>query len=93
MTLQEEVLQSLEVSRFFQPDFCLEILKEAKKHGIDTTIETSGYTTPNVIEKMSAYIGQLIWDIKGVSDDIYKEYTGVDFSTIKNNLLYAIKKE
>jgi len=73
-----------------QYDFSCEILKEAKKLGIRTAVETSGYCDES-IEEISRYVDLWLYDIKLFSEDDHIEYTGVSNKKILENLHYLDK--
>lgn len=56
-----------------QADELIEVLKELKKSGINTAIETNG--SSNRLPEISEYIDYLIMDIKQPDDVIHKKYT------------------
>lgn len=69
-----------------QPEFCLEVLKIAKKNKLHTCIETCGYSKWNNILKISDYCDLFLYDIKLTDTDIHKKYTGVNNELILENL-------
>ena len=46
-----------------QHEFLLELLKESKKRGIHTTLDTSGYGEQEIFEKISKYVDLFLYDI------------------------------
>lgn len=70
-----------------QYDFSLEILKKAKKAGIHTAIETSGYCYRELIE-ISRYVDLWLFDIKLFSESEHIKYAGVSNEIILKNLYY-----
>ena len=60
-----------------QPDFLAELLKACHAHGLHTAIDTSGFTTKNVAEKILPHVDLLLLDIKSYNKDTYKNVTGV----------------
>ncbi|MBZ4688426.1 MAG: glycyl-radical enzyme activating protein family [Clostridiales bacterium] len=69
-----------------QSEFVHELLKECKKRGIDTAIETSGYGCWNDLEKICRYSNLIFYDIKCMDPDKHKKYTGVRNELILDNL-------
>lgn len=59
-----------------QPEFTLNLLRGAKEHGISTAIESMGYASYDVIDQILPYLDQYLLDIKHVSSDKHKEFTG-----------------
>ena len=70
----------------FQPEFCLDILRLAKKNNIHTCIETCGYTTEETIIKTAEYTNLYLFDYKETNSALHKEFTGADNTLIINNL-------
>lgn len=73
-----------------QPDFLLELFKEAKSKGIHTCLDTSGAVyNPNNTEKIDEilkYTDLVMLDIKHIDSDFHKSLTGVENENI---LLFA----
>jgi pyruvate-formate lyase-activating enzyme len=61
-----------------QPDFALALLKLAKKSGITTAVESTGYASFETIEKLLPYIDTYLLDIKHFDSDKHKAATGKD---------------
>ncbi|AYD40534.1 glycyl-radical enzyme activating protein [Clostridium fermenticellae] len=70
-----------------QSNFLLEILKECKDFGINTSIETSGYGSYSVLEEASNYLDTIHFDIKHMNEIKHKELTGVSNKLISDNLI------
>lgn len=71
---------------FFQPEFALDLLRAAKKEGINTAVETSGATSSKVIEEAAKYVDLFLFDYKITGEDAHKKYTGVSQVPISENL-------
>jgi len=70
-----------------QYDFSYEVLKEAKKLGMHTAIETSGYCNKS-LEEINRYVDIWLYDIKMFSEDEHIKYTGVSNKKIFENISY-----
>ncbi len=70
-----------------QPEFATELLKACKEKGWHTAIETTGYTSKEVIDKVFPWIDLALTDIKAINPKIHKENTGVDNTPILENLI------
>lgn len=68
-----------------QPDFALALLQMAKRNGINTAVESTGYAKYETIEKLLPYIDTYLLDIKHINTDKHKEFTGKDNSLILEN--------
>lgn len=67
-------------------EFTLQILKELKKENIHTCLETSGFASINVIEKLMPYVDLFLYDIKEFDPELHLKFTGVDNKLILENL-------
>ncbi len=70
----------------YQPDFTLALLKSARKIGIHTALDTSGYADPKAVESILPYVNLFLYDIKHLDSSLHRKYTGVDNTLILNNL-------
>lgn len=70
-----------------QYDFSLSVLKKAKENGLNTAIETCGYTEKSLFE-ISEYVDIWLYDIKLLDNDMHKKHTGVPNEKILENLKY-----
>jgi pyruvate formate lyase activating enzyme len=73
---------------FSQKEFTLELLKECKKHGLNTAIETCLYVDRKTLEQFLPYIDLLIADFKVFDSELHNLYTGQDNTMIKDNFVY-----
>lgn len=76
----------------FQSDFATELLKECKRVGINTAIETSGMTREDSILKMAEYVDLFLFDLKHMDTDRHYELTGVHNKQILSNLQELLKR-
>ena len=67
-------------------DFTLQLLKEAKKHDLNTAIETSGFARWEDILKITPYVDLFLYDFKETDNDLHKKFTGVGNELILKNL-------
>ena len=67
----------------------IELLKQCKKKGISTAVETCGYIPKEILEQAVDYVDLFLWDVKDTDDNRHKEYTGVSNKKIIENLLLA----
>lgn len=68
-----------------QPDFALALLQLAKRNGINTAVESTGYAPFETIEKLLPYIDTYLLDIKHMNGEKHKEFTGKDNALILEN--------
>ena len=68
-----------------QAKFTYQLLREAKKLGINTAIETTGYGKTEDFIKIAGKLDYLIMDIKVLDDEVHKKVTGVSNELILKN--------
>ncbi len=73
---------------FFQKEFCLALLKELKKNGIHTVVETCGYVAPETLSAAMPYVDLFYFDLKHLDPNIHKAFTGTDNRLILENLTF-----
>ena len=59
-----------------QPRFAARLLHEAKKMGVHTTIDTSGFLGRNVTDEMLSDIDLVLLDVKSGDEETYRRVTG-----------------
>ena len=69
-----------------QIDFLEEILKECKKNGIQTAIDTAGQVPFEYFERIIPYTDLFLYDVKCLDAEKHKHYTGVENGLILKNL-------
>lgn len=68
-----------------QADFAINLLKEAKRHGIRTAIETCGCVEWSTLEQACHLLNNVIYDIKCFDASKHKRHTGVTNEQILSN--------
>lgn len=68
-----------------QPEFCLELLKEARNHGLHTALDTSGHAPPSWVEAVLPYVDLVLLDIKHTDPEAHRNATGVSNTLILEN--------
>ncbi len=68
-----------------QHEFALALLREGKRHHINTTIETCGCYPYGHLYEACKHLDKLIFDIKSLNPVKHKEFTGVDNALILKN--------
>ncbi|MEM3550220.1 MAG: glycyl-radical enzyme activating protein [Candidatus Bathyarchaeia archaeon] len=74
-----------------QWEFTLELLKECKRRGIHTCVESELHTNWAVVEKILPYTDLFLTDIKIMDPIKHKEYTGVSNELILENIIKIAK--
>ncbi len=75
-----------------QADFCAQLLKELKEEGIHTAVDTCGYVTKDIIDKVAQYTDLFLYDIKAMDEDVHIKCTGKSNVKILENLKYIDSK-
>lgn len=71
---------------FFQPDFLLSLLTECRKNRVHATVDTSGFTSGEILDRIAPFVDLFLYDLKCLDDSIHQEFTGVSNSIILENL-------
>ena len=66
--------------------FVNKLLKECQMEGINTAIETSGYTSRGILEEALSYIDLVLFDVKHLTPMAHKKGTGRSNKRILENL-------
>ena len=69
-----------------QAEFLANVLKECKKNGIHTAVDTAGNVPWSSFEKILPYTDLFLYDIKTMNNITHKKYTGAENHLILNNL-------
>ncbi|UCC10982.1 MAG: glycyl-radical enzyme activating protein [candidate division WOR-3 bacterium] len=69
-----------------QPQFTRALLKDCKKKGIHTVLDTCGYADPEILQEVSEFVDLFLFDVKIMDDEKHKHYTGVSNQQIFYNL-------
>lgn len=70
----------------YQPEFCLALLKESKNNNINTCIETSGYSSAEVIKSIIPYTDTFLFDYKLYDDKLHIQNIKVSNKSILESL-------
>lgn len=74
-----------------QPEAAINLLMSCKQRGINTAIETSGYTSLNVIQTIAEYVDLFLFDVKHMNTEKHYEGTGVHNEQILTNLKWLLE--
>ena len=69
-----------------QTEFAKQLLIEAKNNGLNTCLETCGYTEWKNLEEILPFVDTFLWDYKESDEILHKRYTGVYPKLILDNL-------
>lgn len=68
-----------------QPDFLAALLAACRREGISTAVDTAGCVSFARFEKVLPYTDLFLYDIKCISPELHREYTGADNARILEN--------
>jgi pyruvate formate lyase activating enzyme len=68
-----------------QPDFAVELLKACQDYGINTAIETTGFTSFDIIQRYLPYIDTFLMDIKHMDSKKHEQFTSQPNELILEN--------
>lgn len=71
-----------------QSDFCARLLERLKAKGINTAVDTCGYVSKEVIDKVLPYTDVFLYDVKAFDESVHEQGTGVKNDIILKNLEY-----
>ena len=74
-----------------QIDFLEEILKECKKNGLHTAVDTAGHVPFSYFERILPYTDLFLYDIKCLDSEKHEKFTGVKNERILENLEGLLK--
>lgn len=74
-----------------QPEFALNVLMACKQRGINTAMETCGYTKRDAILKIAEFIDLFLFDLKHINSEHHYELTGVRNEWILENFTALIE--
>lgn len=69
-----------------QPEFLLTLLKESRRRGIHTAVDTSGYAPAEDFEMIYREVELFLYDIKLMDDSEHRKFVGVSNQLILDNL-------
>jgi pyruvate formate lyase activating enzyme len=69
----------------YQPEFIFALLRGCKERGVSTALDTSGYASWETISRVLEYVDLVLYDIKTLSSELHKRYTGVANKSIIEN--------
>jgi len=78
-----------------QSDFAIGILRACKEKGYHTAVDTCGYVSAKVIEKVAEFVDLFLYDIKHPDESEHLNYTNAELAPILKNLklMVNLKKQ
>lgn len=74
-----------------QPEFTERFLKKCKENGISTALDTCGYASYKIYERLLPYVDLILLDIKVIDSEKHKEFTSVPNEKILKNAILISK--
>ncbi len=71
-----------------QAEFCAELLRELKRSGVSTAVDTCGAVPRSAFDRVLPYTDLFLYDVKAADDDVHRRYTGHSNRQILENLRY-----
>lgn len=69
-----------------QPDFLFALLNQCKGRQIHTTVDTSCYAEPEIVERISEKTDLFLCDLKHMDNETHERFTGVQNNLILDNI-------
>jgi pyruvate formate lyase activating enzyme len=69
-----------------QHEFLVELLEECGKKNIHRVVDTTGFTSASILERVSRSVDLFLYDLKTLDDEKHRAYTGVSNRLILENL-------
>lgn len=71
-----------------QTDFCVSLLKELKSQGIHTAVDTCGFVSKEILDRIMPYTDIFLYDLKAYDENAHIKCTGQSNKIILDNLKY-----
>lgn len=75
-----------------QPDFAVEVAEKCAARGISVFIDTCGFVSREVFERVIPYTDRFLYDVKAIDPEVHRRCTGKDNRIILNNLVYLCER-
>ena len=76
-----------------QPDFVAELFKKCRENSVHTCADTSGFGSPEAMNKVLEYTDLVYFDLKHLDPARHNELTGVPLEPILRNLKTIVARE
>ena len=73
-----------------QVNFIEKFLRKCKEAGFHTALDTCGYTSKKIFERLLPYVDLVLYDLKEIDSNKHKEFTGVPNELILENAIWLI---
>ncbi|MEM4735857.1 MAG: glycyl-radical enzyme activating protein [Candidatus Thorarchaeota archaeon] len=69
----------------YQPDFLIDSARLARDNGLHVAVETSGYCSAEVFERLLGVVDLVLYDLKQIDPSLHLRFTGVSLDRILSN--------
>ena len=69
-----------------QPGFVEEFMRICREGGLQVALDTSGYSSPEILERLSRHADMVLLDLKVMDPGRHRELTGVDIGPVLNSV-------
>jgi len=69
-----------------QFEYLEEALRACREKSIHTAVDTTGYASPEILQRVAAFTDIFLYDLKSMDEAVHKEFTGVSNELILSNL-------
>ncbi|MEA3308692.1 MAG: AmmeMemoRadiSam system radical SAM enzyme [Chloroflexota bacterium] len=66
--------------------------KLAHEHGIKNVYVSNGFMTIDALERIAPYLDGINVDLKGFTEELYRDYCGARLAPIKRNIAYLVQE-
>jgi pyruvate formate lyase activating enzyme len=77
----------------YQPDFVIEVAKGLKKEDVHVALDTCGYCSQKILEKILPHVDLVLYDLKLMDSEKHLEFTGVPIQLILENARIITEKK
>ena len=74
-----------------QADACVELLKRLKENGVHTAVDTCGFISKAILDKVIPYTDIFLYDIKSFDEETHKRYLYTMITRAKEKLVLITK--
>lgn len=71
-------------------EFLLALLKACREHGVHTAVDTAGCVPYEDLADVMPYTDLFLYDIKAVTSELHRQYTGADNTVILDNYRHLL---
>ncbi|MCD4738598.1 MAG: AmmeMemoRadiSam system radical SAM enzyme [Anaerolineae bacterium] len=73
-------------------EYSYDTAKLAHEHGIKNVYVSNGFMTIDALERIAPYLDGINVDLKGFTEELYRDYCGARLAPIKRNIAYLVQE-